>query len=78
MIKITQYLEFEYLGHPVSVRDGIRHIRKSFDMTRKEFAKEIGLSWRTVESWENGIANPGLAVLVFIKKMMDEKEKNHE
>lgn len=71
MIRINGHLEIEEDGHLITYADGIRCIRSGMNLTRKEFAEKIGLSWRTVEGWEQGITTPGLATLVYIKKMME-------
>ena len=71
MIEINGYLEITEDGHPITYADGIRCIRDEMALSRKEFADMVGLSWRTIEAWEQGIVTPGLAALVYIKKLME-------
>ena len=41
----------------------IWEIRKSKKMSRKEFGAMLGVTARTVESWEQGLRNPSKSVL---------------
>lgn len=52
----------------------IREIRKEAGMTQKQFAEYIGVSKRTVESWEEGKRNCPEALYTLIKYKFD-KEK---
>ena len=48
----------------------IKIVRDSKDMTRKQFGKVIGVSSRTVESWEQGIRGPSKSA----QKLIDQVE----
>jgi len=39
-------------------KNEIKKIRFVLDMSQKEFAKALGVSIKTVESWEQGINKP--------------------
>ena len=45
-----------------------REIRKSMEMTQKEFAHVLGVSTRTIESWESGrsVPSPTARNLLFL------------
>ena len=46
----------------------VRSVRKSLEMTQKEFAKILGVSVRTVATWESGrsVPNPTARNLMFL------------
>lgn len=36
----------------------LRASREDANLTRQELAKEIGVSWRAIQSWESGVRTP--------------------
>lgn len=47
--------------------DAIKTIRRKTLLSQSDFAKEIGVSFSTLNRWENGKANPKLCKLKLIK-----------
>lgn len=41
--------------------------RKKAGLTRKELAAKVGVSWRTVEKWEQGRGGPSKTALTLLK-----------
>lgn len=61
-------------GAVMNFAEFIRHIRKKTLYSQESFAKEIGVSFSTVNRWENGKSKPGYAALKQIKSFC---EKNN-
>ncbi len=40
-------------------KEQIKKVRFSLDLNQKEFAKRLNVSIQTVQSWEQGISEPG-------------------
>ena len=54
-------------------RGRIRHLREELNMTQENFAHEIGVTFATVNRWENGRTTPNKIaqkVLLLIEKKM--------
>jgi DNA-binding transcriptional regulator YiaG len=50
----------------------IRTLRKHLDLTQEEFAHEVGVTFATVNRWENGKSKPSrLAVRVLQRMQVD-------
>ncbi len=47
----------------------VRGIRKKLGMSRKKFGATIGVSWRTVESWEQGVRKPSNTAMWLLKSI---------
>ena len=43
--------------------EGIKHIRKTTYLSQESFAKEIGVSFSTVNRWERGKSKPSYAAM---------------
>jgi transcriptional regulator with XRE-family HTH domain len=59
----------------------VRSLRKSLGMTQEQFAKEVGVTFSTVNQWENGRRQPQpflLNRLVEMKKEISAKQKDRE
>ena len=52
----------------MSFSEDIKRIRRKAFMTQEDFAKEIGVSFATVNRWETGKAKPNLKTM----KLIDE------
>lgn len=52
----------------MSFSEDIKRIRRKAFMTQEDFAKEIGVSFATVNRWEKGKAKPNLKAM----KLIDE------
>lgn len=47
----------------MSVAENIKQIRKKAFLSQESFAKEIGVSFSTVNRWENGKSKPNYSAL---------------
>jgi len=54
----------------------IQKIRRKLGLNTVKFGNKLGVSGRTVESWEQGLRNPSKAVLLLIKKVFGIKVIN--
>lgn len=45
----------------------ITSAREQAGLTRKELAAKVGVSWRTVEKWEQGRGGPSKTALALLK-----------
>jgi putative transcriptional regulator len=52
----------------------IKKVREKFELTQGEFAERIGVSIKTVQSWEQGERNPGIIAKVMIGAMLSEEK----
>ena len=53
----------------MSFSEDIKRIRRKAFMTQEDFAKEIGVSFATVNRWETGKAKPNLKTMKLIEKL---------
>lgn len=60
-------------GEIVSDREGLTGLRKLNELSRKEFAKMIGKSNRTLDGYENG-RKIDLTVLLLLEFLLEEGE----
>ena len=54
----------------------IQKIRHKLGLNTIKFGDKLGVSGRTVESWEQGLRNPSKAILLLIKKVFGNKVIN--
>ena len=52
----------------MSFSEDIKRIRRKAFMTQEDFAKELGVSFATVNRWETGKAKPNLKTMKLIKR----------
>ena len=50
------------------IRIEIKRLRKSLKLNTKDFGKLVGVSGRTVESWEQGLRTPSKSAQILLKK----------
>lgn len=50
----------------MSFSEDIKRVRRNSFLTQEEFAKEIGVSFATVNRWETGKAKPNLKTMKLI------------
>lgn len=67
--------DFGYNFAKVNTGEKITQFRLSILMTQREFAKELGVSFVTVNRWETGKARPTLNSIRKIASLMDKKER---
>ena len=58
----------------MSFSEDIKRIRRKAFLTQEDFAKEIGVSFATVNRWETGKARPNLKTM----KLIDDYCKRNE
>ena len=46
------------MGKEVNFADRIKSVRKQLGISQEELARELGVSFATVNRWENGKTNP--------------------
>ena len=52
-------------------KDDIKKIREDLLLTQKEFAKKVGVSFETVNRWENGKHEPTMKAKRKIKRLLE-------
>lgn len=53
----------------------IQQEREKRNLTRKDMAAKLGVSYRTIDAWENGRRNPSAQVIMLIEGgKLDEKK----
>lgn len=65
-------------GRQVNTSEKLKDIRRKSLMNQSSFAKELGVSFSTVNRWENGKAIPSYQALNKIKEYCDKKGFNFE
>lgn len=56
----------------VPVAEMIRKLRAKLELTQEQFAAKVGVTWSTVNRWENGRGKPSPLALRRIKEMRAE------
>lgn len=56
--------------------DEIRQLRKELDLTQQQFAERLGVSFVTLNRWENGQSKPSAMGLTKLRDMRAECERN--
>lgn len=54
--------------------DEIKKIRQQLLMTQEDFAKEIGVSFSTVNRWEGGKVKPNMSAMKRLKEFCETHE----
>ena len=55
----------------MNLSDEIKYVRQKAFLTQAEFAKELHVSFSTVNRWENGKGKPNLSALKSIKQFCE-------
>ena len=63
-------------GAEMNIAETIKQIRKKALLSQESFAKEIGVSFSTVNRWENEKAKPNYAALKKINQFCQEHSIN--
>ena len=53
--------------------DTIRSLRAKFGLTQEQFAAKVGVTWSTVNRWENGRGKPSPLAMRQIRQLQSEK-----
>lgn len=56
--------------------DEIRQLRKELDLTQQQFAERLGVSFVTLNRWENGQSKPSAMGLTKLRDLRAERERN--
>ncbi len=62
----------------METKDILKQLRKRCLLSQSDFAEEVGVSFSTVNRWENGRAVPNYKTLKRIKDYCDEKNIEFE
>lgn len=62
----------------MDIKDSLREIRRKRLLSQADFAKELGVSFSTVNRWENGRAIPNYQALKKIKGFCDKEGLSFE
>ncbi len=60
-----------YLGDMCMWNERLRELREEHDLTQSQLAHKLGLNYKTIYRYENGICEPNLSILVKLAKMYD-------
>ena len=55
------------------VAEMIRKLRAKLGLTQEQFAAKVGVTWSTVNRWENGRGRPSPLALRRIRELQDEQ-----
>jgi putative transcriptional regulator len=56
----------------LEILDWVRHLRQQLNLFQKQFAAKLGVSFKTVNPWENGHTVPSPIALKLIKEMLQQ------
>ena len=59
----------------IDVPSLVKDLRARLDMTQEQFAKEVGVTFSTVNQWENGRRRPQPFLLNRLLEMRDDAEQ---
>ncbi|MBN3947847.1 MAG: helix-turn-helix transcriptional regulator [Nostoc sp.] len=54
----------------LEILDLIRELRQQLNLSQKQFAAQVGVSFKTVNRWENGHTVPSRMALKLIEEML--------
>ncbi|MBE9167448.1 helix-turn-helix transcriptional regulator [Pleurocapsales cyanobacterium LEGE 06147] len=57
---------------PLQTSDLIRELRRQFNLSQEKFAARLGVSFKTVNRWENGHTTPSPMALKLIAELVKE------
>ena len=63
------YVRHQFGGAEKFDRDKIRELRLSLNLTQENFAHEIGVTFATVNRWENGRTTPNKVAQKVLQQM---------
>lgn len=53
-----------------AVADMIRNLRAKLELTQEQFAAKVGVTWSTVNRWENGRGKPSPLAMKQIQELL--------
>lgn len=59
----------------ISKTNSVREIRQKLELTQEQFAHRIGVSFSTVNRWENGKGDPSPLAMRAILGLQEESQK---
>ena len=54
----------------------VKELRANLDLTQEQFAVEVGVTWSTVNRWENGKGKPSPLAMRQIEKLQTKSKKH--
>ena len=57
-----------------SIHQKIKKLREKLNLTQEQFAAEVGVTFTTVNRWENGKGNPSPLAMLRIKELWSKLE----
>lgn len=61
-------------SHPDDIATLVKDLRRRLQLTQEQFAREVGVTYSTVNQWENGRRVPQPFLL---RRLLEMKEKLH-
>jgi DNA-binding transcriptional regulator YiaG len=52
----------------------VKNLRQQMEMTQEEFAREMNVTFSTVNRWENGHAKPSRLAMLTIQRIASERQ----
>ena len=60
----------------IELADKIKQLRAKLGLTQEQFATKVGVTFSTINRWENGKGNPSPLAMRQIKELMERNEKS--
>jgi putative transcriptional regulator len=61
----------------VNTSDLIRHLRRQLNLSQEQFAGRLGVSFKTVNRWENGHTTPSPMALKLIAALIEDMDQSN-
>lgn len=59
----------------IEVAEMIRNLRTKLELTQEQFAAQVGVTWSTVNRWENGRGKPSPLAMRQIEDLQEKLNK---
>lgn len=59
-------------------KDEIKAIRKSLKFTQERFAQKLGVSFATVNRWENGVSEASSLAIQSIRRLIEDRQDHDD
>lgn len=73
---IIAYKVFDMATKSINIPSLVKGLREDLDLTQEQFAREIGVTFATVNSWENNKRHPQPFLLRRLLDMKEERKKS--
>lgn len=61
---------------PLEISDLVRELRQRLELTQEQFASELGVTFTTINRWENRHSKPSKMAMMLIEKKVRELGEN--